>query len=383
MKKKTIGTIVTMLTILSLLTGCGSDATSSGDGYNKGNNVMGNSVEYTSGAQSSSSIFGFDSYNNSYSEDVSADYEYNDDYVAESGQQISEGHDNTSEITLSQEKLVYTCDISIETTEYSDTMSKIQDLIKSYNGVVQSMSESDNAYDWYYSGYEKKSGTLSCYIQMRIPADKYEEFTNGLGDVGGKVISKNQSVDNISQQYFDTEITIASLEKEESKLLEMMDKASTIEEMIQIESRLQEVDAELMRNKTDMKYMDLDVAYSYVNISVREVVEYTKDDENRKTNTFLDRLKNTLEDTVKGLGNNLENLLFFIIMIVPYIIIVVAILLIYNKILKDKVKSLKRKRRERKESEDKEEGTLTLKEMNNMINNLNNELESRKKSDSK
>lgn len=231
-------------------------------------------------------------------------------------------------VTLLEEKLVYHCNLEIETLDYPATITSIKAAITKYGGVIQSESESDSGYNWYYENYRKTSGTMHNYLEVRIPSKDYNNFLAELDGVG-KVISKSTSVDNISQQYYDTTAQIEALQIQEKNLLAMLEKCETIEDMITVEQRLSEVQYQLNNLRTTRRYMDMDVAYSYVNIDISEVMEYRQDSEPVKRNTFVDRLKNTLVSTGRGFLSFLEGLLFLIIRMSPYIIIVVVIGLIF------------------------------------------------------
>ena len=61
-----------------------------------------------------------------------------------------------SEIT--GEKLVYRCIMEIETLNYTETISSIKSSITKYKGIVESESEWDDAYNWYYEDYIKIYG---------------------------------------------------------------------------------------------------------------------------------------------------------------------------------------------------------------------------------
>ena len=113
----------------------------------------------------------------------------------------------------------------------------------------------------------------------------YETFLAALDGVG-KIISKSTSVDNISQKYYDTTAQIEALQIQEKNLLAMLEKCESIEDMITVEQRLSEVQYELNNLQTTRRYMDMDVAYSYVNISITEVMEYRKDSEAVKQKYF-------------------------------------------------------------------------------------------------
>ena len=64
---------------------------------------------------------------------------------------------------LSEEKLVYTCDMSIETTEYKETAAAIKAKVKEFGGIIESESETDNDNGWYYKNHTRYGATMSLY----------------------------------------------------------------------------------------------------------------------------------------------------------------------------------------------------------------------------
>ena len=75
-----------------------------------------------------------------------------------------------------------------------------------------------------------------------------------------------------------------------------------------------------------MNRIETDVAYSYVNISINEVKQYRE--EPVKNDTFIQRLGNTVSDTVSDFLDFLEELLFVIIHLLPYLILIGIIVVI-------------------------------------------------------
>lgn len=240
------------------------------------------------------------------------------------------------------DKLVYTCNINIETLNYDDSVKNIKEKIKDAGGFIASENEYDNEYGWYYTDHVD-SHDRNITITARIPSDKYESFLASLeGD--GKITSRSSSVDNISRQYYDTEAVIKSLKIQETRLMEMMDAAETIEDMITVEGRLTEVQTQLNQYNTSLALMQTDVDYSTVYISLSEVYEYTP---NMNTNTFFDRLKNTLEEAVSDFGDILENLLFFVILLIPRLIIYVPVIILIVFVAKKIRKKYKERQRKK------------------------------------
>lgn len=235
------------------------------------------------------------------------------------------------------DKFVYTCHMNIETLNYENTVKSIKEKIKEAGGFVSYEDEYDNERGWYYSDYVD-THNRNINIEARIPSEKYDVFTASLeGD--GKIISRSSSVENISREYYDTEAVIESLNIQEERLLSMMDDAQTIDEMIAVESRLTEVQMELNQYKTRLSVMQSDVDYSTVNINIQEVYEYSKD---IHTDTFFDRLKNSVSDACDDFGDILENLLFSCIYLIPrivvYVPVIAVVVIVIKKIIKLKNK---------------------------------------------
>lgn len=245
---------------------------------------------------------------------------------------------------LENQKLIYECDLEIQTLEFEKSVDSVNKLIKKYNGFIESNKLSDDSYDWFYDDYKKTHGTMFSFMTVRIPSELYSDFLKEVGDVG-KIIEKNEEMTNITKTYNNTLSVIKMLEKEESLLLEMMNKAKTISDMITIEERLSEVQRKLAIEKSSKETMDSDIAFSTVNIQISEVVEYSKSVEEE---TFFDKITKAVKHSIDGFGNFVTELCILFILLCPYLIIIVLILfIIFRKRLKF-VKNINKKCRFKK-----------------------------------
>ena len=267
-----------------------------------------------------------------YKEETAAagDYAY-DSYAAEEAVAMAEGEEykadggsgSTESALRAQDgqKIVYTGNLSIQTLEYDKSAASIRKKIKDAGGFSEAESERDNDYYW-YSYNSGSNNTRYLNITARIPSEKFEDFINSLsGD--GKIMSRSVNAENISQVYANKETYKKSLEKEQERLLEMMDKAETIEDMITVESRLSEVERQLNVYKTDLAQMDKDVEFSTIYIELKEVKRYT---EEVNSTTFAEEVKYAFEDAINSFRNFCEGIVLFVVRNFPYLIILAVIL---------------------------------------------------------
>ena len=212
-----------------------------------------------------------------------------------------------------------------------DTLNKLSDyteatghkLIAGYPiGFTESENESDDNRTWYYEDSSGSRRSLS--LIARIPSEKFEEFMDSLsGD--GKILSRSMNAENISQQYANKENYKKALEKEQERLLAMMDKAGTIEEMIAVEERLSEVERQLNAFKTDLSAMDKDVQFSTIYIDLTEVKRYT---EEPHVTTFGERIENAFDDAISGFVNLCQGIVLFAVRYFPYLILMVIVIIL-------------------------------------------------------
>ena len=242
-----------------------------------------------------------------------------------------------AELALRDDKLVYTCHLSLQTLEYAESAAAIRDAVKKYEGIIESETETNDGYRWgdlywYEDDAEGERNRLDLYLTARIPTESYDAFVEEVSGIG-KLLSKTQSTDNISRAYYDTETHIKALEIEEERLLEMMNKAETIEEMILVEERLTEVQNTLNCERGWLADMDSDIAYSTVTIELREVREYTPGATDPDP-SFGERIRDSFQNSIAGFVHILEGILHVIILLWPFIVIGLVVFLVIRHQMK-------------------------------------------------
>ena len=130
-----------------------------------------------------------------------------------------------------------------------------------------------------------------------------------------------------------------TLSAEEERLLEFLSQARNVSEMLEIESRLTEVRAELESITSQLKVYDNLVDYGTVTLRIDEVKEYTVIEEEEPS--LWRRMGTGFSDSMQNLGKILEALLVFIVSCVPYLIptvVVGAVVLLVIKLAKKRKK---------------------------------------------
>ena len=281
-----------------------------------------------------------------------ADYDYADDmdynFEAPAAEPVAEesaespasanGSETSNGLTsdIDREMLVYSCSMDIDTLDFASTVNGFKALLDQYGGFIESENYSDGgSYGRWYSESTEKWQSYSA--TLRIPSRNYDAFCNSAGNLGD-LRSKNASVQNLSSEYHDLSTTLEIYEAKEERYIALLSEITEDEYAVAIERELTDLQIEIARIKSRMNKINTDVSYSYVYITINEVKEYVS--EPLKTDTFFDRLLNTINDTWIGFIEFWETLLFLIIRLLPYLVLIALLVII--------ILALTKKRRARK-----------------------------------
>jgi hypothetical protein len=96
----------------------------------------------------------------------------------------------------------------------------------------------------------------------------------------------------------------------------MMEKTDSLEYLIQLEDKLSEIRSEINNINYQLKYYDKSVDYSYVYLSISEVIEYQEVEEP----TFFSRLGKALSGTFVTFANVLGEIFIVFIWVFPFLL---------------------------------------------------------------
>jgi hypothetical protein len=255
-----------------------------------------------------------------------------------SGGNSSKTSDDSSD--LNPEKIIYSADATVETTQFENTISALEAMIDSVGGWVESSSVTGAN----YSSISRGSKTnRSANYTVRVPNDKFNEMMSSLPKLGN-VPRSHVYTENVTSQYYDTQARLTTYQAQEQRLLELLDKAETVSDVIEIENELTEVRYRIESMQTSLRNWDRRVSWSTIQLTVNEVSEYTPEVQKG----YGERLKEALME-------GLDNLSWYFVDFVealPVLAFFLLLLIILILILKRVIWSPKRaeRRRARKEA---------------------------------
>ena len=338
MRKHKMVVMAMALSLMLALVGCGSVSSDS---------AMMDSMN-TSGAQkfeSSAEIF-YDG--GSYEEKSYKEPATEAEQVTESGASKKD----ESQAALQERKLIKTVDMNVETKTFDATMAAVEDKVAELGGYIENLETYNGSS---YSGYRS---SRNANLTVRIPKQHLDTFLDTVAGVSN-VVRRSESVEDVTLTYVDLESHRNVLQAEQKRLLELIEEAEVIEDIITIESRLSNVRYQIESMESQLRTYDNKVDYSTVYLNVDEVQELTPIVEE----TALERIANGFVDSLEEIRDGLTEFAIWFVVNIPYFIlwiilfiVVIVLIRVFAKVLRALNERPKKKRAEMNTGVGKGEG---------------------------
>lgn len=222
----------------------------------------------------------------------------------------SENNDNNE--SEYESKIIKKYWMETETKEFTNSISKLEELIQTSKGYIESASTTGQ------SIYNNETMRRTAKYVIRIPSASIDTFVKNTESMFN-VVSSNSTSENVTVKYYDLQSRYEVLEAEKTALNDMLEKATTIDNMLKIRNQLNNVIAEMESIKTQLKVYDSLVSYSTVTLTINEVVEYTeiRDDEPR----WGERLGTAFKESWKDFADNFQDFTVWFLYAFPTILV--------------------------------------------------------------
>lgn len=236
-------------------------------------------------------------------------------------------------LKASQRKIIKNRNLSVETLEYDKFIKELEAKVSEFGGYIENSTQNGNS----YYGKAMRSSNYT----IRIPAERFDEFTTLIGDMG-TVTYSYEYIDDITVKYVDTEARIASLRAEQESFLKLMERAETVEDILKIQSYLTDVNYQIESYTAQLNTYKSLVSYSTLRLDITEVERLTPPA--AKPGVF-DRISQNISDNLYNIGEGFKDMFVGIVSSAPYlamyavviVIIVIIVRLIIRKVKKSSV----------------------------------------------
>lgn len=244
-----------------------------------------------------------------------------------------------TEVQDTRRKLIKNVNLEVETETFDELLSTVEDKTQRLGGYIE------ESYTYNGSNYYGR-GTRNASLTIRIPAEKLSEFLSAVSEISN-VISRNESVTDVTLQYVDMDSHKKALQAEQNRLLELLEKAETIEDIISLESRLSEVRYQIESMESQLRAIDNQVSYSTVYLYIDEVTKLTP----VKEQSAWEKISTGFVNSLYHVGNGFADFVIGFIIALPYLIVWAIIIAVIVLIIRWIIRRGKKKRKAPKRKE--------------------------------
>ena len=153
-------------------------------------------------------------------------------------------------------------DVRIEAGAFGDTATRVRTIAEDLGGYIsagethlETIDETDYTVGWF---------------TMRVPEERFEEALAMVDGLGERLDLEVSSQD-VSAEYVDLEGRLRSWRNQEAFYARLMDEATTIDELVTIQTRLQDVLLNIEQIEGRLRYLDSRTEYSTLTVGLTEL----------------------------------------------------------------------------------------------------------------
>ncbi|MBN2240412.1 MAG: DUF4349 domain-containing protein [Dehalococcoidales bacterium] len=158
--------------------------------------------------------------------------------------------------------IVRTGNISLVVDDVTGTIDQIKQYADTYNGYVVSSSV------W------KNGDKLAGSITFRVQADMFDQALASLRNLAVEVTYENTSSQDVTEEYVDLNATLNNLEATEEQFLVILEKADTVEDILNVQKELSQVRREIETTKARMQYLEQTSSTSIIYVQLQQAAMY-------------------------------------------------------------------------------------------------------------
>lgn len=230
--------------------------------------------------------------------------------TADSATALPESTPNsTADSVLQGRKIIRSARLTIESKTFDSSSEILKNAVISAGGYIE-------------DSYINATAPRNANYTIRLPAEKLDEFLDNTSSIG-TVVDCSTSDKEITEQYYDTEARLKTLNTQEQRLLAILEKADTLSDVIELESRLSDVRYEIENLTGTLKKYDSLIAYSTVTIYLNEVM--SESNVYSMPKTLGERISQTFSESFDGVKDIIENAIVAVIGGLPSILFGAAV----------------------------------------------------------
>lgn len=168
-----------------------------------------------------------------------------------------------TDVLQQNKKIIKDGRMGLQVTDLEKTKQNIDAALKQYGGYYANESYQDSHYQNTFT------------LNIRIPSTGYEKFISDIQNGNGKVLYKEISARDVTDQFVDIQTRLANKRSYLNRYRELVRQAKTIKEVLEVEEQIRILEEEIESAEGRLRLMNDRVSYSTLELTLNKEKEYT------------------------------------------------------------------------------------------------------------
>lgn len=167
----------------------------------------------------------------------------------------------TDQPVQAERKIIRNGELALEADDPEDTQRKISSIAEAKGGFVVESNQSSS---------DSRVGRRDIVtMTIRVPAAKFSETLDEVRKTAGRVVSETAKADDVTEEFIDTESDLKAKRALEAQFLEIMKRANSVEEALNVQRELGDVRAEIEKLEGRKRFLENQASLSTIKIRIQ------------------------------------------------------------------------------------------------------------------
>jgi hypothetical protein len=207
-------------------------------------------------------------------------------------------------------QVIRTGSIELTVRNTRETIEEIRDIVAQAEGLIG-----------YSYVYEMRENQYGAYLTLRIPSQRFDSIMSRLEELG-KSTNVQTGLDDVTMQYVDLESRLNNQKAQEARLVEILEMAETVEEVLEVEKELFRVRGEIESMTAQFNQLSDQISYSTIDVTLREETIPTEVISPNAFDNFGERIKQAFVGSINFILGAISFIVIALITLIPVLVLI-------------------------------------------------------------
>ncbi|MCR5216570.1 MAG: DUF4349 domain-containing protein [Lachnospiraceae bacterium] len=214
---------------------------------------------------------------------------------------------NTTTVSVStSQKLIVNKTMSVKTEAFDEVLSQLKAQVRAKGGYIETSD---------ITGTGEERDLRRATLVIRMPQGSLDEVVDSLSEAT-TVVSSSENAQDVTMEYVDLDAHIEALRAEQTALMGMLEKATSLSDIITLQSELTDLRYQIESFESRLRTLDNLVSYSTLTLTMREI----RSDVVEEEPGYWETIFSGVGESFQTLGYEMAEIFSFLIINLPYLL---------------------------------------------------------------